>query len=199
MTIPNGFAAVAAAPSRASTLATFRALLREVTLQFTSRNGNPTWRNRLVTTYRSALSEQRSHPSRVARQARDAEDLVIFLRATREHRRLVELYWPNAGLSQSEKTRRTAAVVGLNMPPPLRDDETLQGGGRRRADLLSEASSNGQESGGEGRRERFGTVAAAMTTTTPLDTEAAVIEAAAIVGHAIETMTAETETRHQEN
>ena len=69
--------------------------------------------------------------------------------------------------------KRTAQVVGLNMPPPLEDKETKEGGGLK----WSELPESGRPAG---RRER---------NWIPVEDESSVGHAAAIVENAMKTMT----------
>ncbi|KAJ3329364.1 hypothetical protein HDU76_008046 [Blyttiomyces sp. JEL0837] len=117
-----------ARPPKAIVLSTFRGLMREVEKQYTSPNKNTVWKDHLISVYRqnAGLQDDRQ----IARNHLDATDILAFMKATREHKRLMEEYWPTVGISESERIERTAKTVGLNLPAPLRDDETPEAGGK---------------------------------------------------------------------
>ncbi|KAJ3416550.1 hypothetical protein HDV05_001287 [Chytridiales sp. JEL 0842] len=131
------------APLPSHILQTYRSLLREIQKQYTRPNQNPLWKTTLITRYRTSLTLQ--DPHLVQKLHWNAVDLLSFLKATREHQRLMDEYFPVSQLSASEKVERTAGVVGLNMPRPLEAYETAQGGGKTWTQLRQEESQTGLE------------------------------------------------------
>ncbi|KAJ3217675.1 hypothetical protein HDU67_007498 [Dinochytrium kinnereticum] len=135
--MPSLPTAIFTQPSRAEILSTFRSLLREVNSQvshplcatrpvvsassssasptkFTAKNGSKVWHAELVSTYKAARTI--SDKAIIIRRQAEANGLLSFLQASKEHRRLMNLYWPVSGMSNDEKLKRTANVVGLSLP-----------------------------------------------------------------------------------
>ncbi|KAJ3106600.1 hypothetical protein HDU97_005965 [Phlyctochytrium planicorne] len=108
-----------ALPTRFEILTTFRGILRHVNKQ----NGSRTWHDEVISNYKAAKSL--SQESIIIRKQAEAKGLLDFLTASSEHKRLMNLYWPVSGLSAEEKLKRTANVVGLNLPKPLDLGEPL--------------------------------------------------------------------------
>ncbi|KAI9017526.1 hypothetical protein BC832DRAFT_521788, partial [Gaertneriomyces semiglobifer] len=95
-------------------LSTFRGILREVSKQYTPRNNNRLWHNEVVSQFRagSTLTDENA----IRQKLMDAQNVLIFMRSNREHRDLMDRYWPTTGLSNEEKLTRTANTVGLSLP-----------------------------------------------------------------------------------
>ena len=54
---------------------------------------------------------------------KEARNVLTYLESSREHKRLREMYWPTSNLSSEEKLKRTANVVGFNLPKKMEDGD----------------------------------------------------------------------------
>ncbi|TPX30448.1 hypothetical protein SmJEL517_g06001 [Synchytrium microbalum] len=88
-----------------------RTVLREVNKQYTSRNNNPIWKNELLSQIR-ASSKLESAELKLAQQK--LHDLAAFLKASRTHKELLLMYFPESQMSSEEHVRKTANRVGLS-------------------------------------------------------------------------------------
>ncbi|KAJ3405610.1 hypothetical protein HDU80_001089 [Chytriomyces hyalinus] len=122
--------------SRVAVLSTYRGILRQISQQYSHRNGTMLWHSATVAEYRKHSIDM--DPASVAVAQLNALNLLSYLSSRREHKRLIEEYWPASTLTPAEKNTRTANFVGLSMPRPLRDDETKQGGGQTRTEMLQQ-------------------------------------------------------------
>lgn len=92
----------------------YKSLLRELTKQYESKNGNRIWRSILSLHFRK-------NPSNLS--LTDANNILHYLRGAGEYNRLMALYWPEESLSEKEKIRKTANRVGLSVPPDFSEQE----------------------------------------------------------------------------
>ncbi|KAI8923420.1 hypothetical protein BC831DRAFT_471174 [Entophlyctis helioformis] len=104
--------------TRAEVLSTYRGILREVTKQYVRFNGNLFWRQQVMATYRMRASKD-VEPKVLRGFVTDGENLLSYLRSGREHKEMMERYWPTSGLTTSEKLTKTANKVGFAMPKRL--------------------------------------------------------------------------------
>ncbi|TPX71091.1 hypothetical protein SpCBS45565_g01300 [Spizellomyces sp. 'palustris'] len=113
------------AVTRSDILSTYRGILREVSKQYTHRNKNRVWHNEVVARFRAGATL--SDPVTIEESVKDARNILTFMRSNREHRNLVERYWPATGLSNEEKLTRTANTVGLSLPKMFGAEEIQEG------------------------------------------------------------------------
>ncbi|KAJ3037685.1 hypothetical protein HDV00_001407 [Rhizophlyctis rosea] len=109
-----------AALSRSEVLSTFRGILREISRQYTARNNNPMWRDAALIEFR--MGAKLSDQTEVARAIHNLRDMYTYLRSCREHREMMQRYWPITALTEEQKLARTAGTVGLQLPKMM-DDE----------------------------------------------------------------------------
>jgi hypothetical protein len=88
----------------------YRSLLKQLTRQYESKNGNRIWRSILSLNFRQ-------NPSNLS--LKDGENILHYLQGAGEYNRLMALYWPESSLSESEKISKTANRVGLSVPSDL--------------------------------------------------------------------------------
>ncbi|KAI9332365.1 hypothetical protein BDR26DRAFT_869372 [Obelidium mucronatum] len=116
-------------------LSTFRSILRQINKQYTIRNDNTHWKQGAISEYRKHQTNARA-PVHLLQL--NAVDFLAFLEAKREHKRLVDEYWPASQLTEAEKLGRTAGMVGLSMPRALKHEETKAGGGQTWSEIQKE-------------------------------------------------------------
>ncbi|KAI8911645.1 hypothetical protein EDD86DRAFT_188647 [Gorgonomyces haynaldii] len=75
------------------------------------KNGNMVWQQHLEARFR------------VGGKQSDALALYSFLEANKNHKEMMERYWPTSGLSNEEKLQKTAERVGLQLPKTFLDQE----------------------------------------------------------------------------
>ncbi|KAF9500151.1 hypothetical protein BDN71DRAFT_1440715 [Pleurotus eryngii] len=91
---------------------TYRSVLRELYKStITPGKVNP----ELKSSFRSILDKYRTTKD-TAVLDRDLENAVTFMRAKREHKRLLDRYNPLHDLTEEERIEATAHRVGFNMP-----------------------------------------------------------------------------------
>ncbi|CAG8524090.1 10456_t:CDS:2 [Paraglomus brasilianum] len=96
-----------------SVLSIYRQLLREVRIQFVARNKNTLWENELKQKFRDNRGITDTELINIL--TKDAQDVLTFLKSTRKHAELLQLYNPTHGLSQESKLKLTANRVGLTL------------------------------------------------------------------------------------
>ncbi|KAI8899919.1 hypothetical protein BC833DRAFT_518934, partial [Globomyces pollinis-pini] len=85
----------------------FKGLLKEVNIQLVARNQNKYWKDQLIDAYKSNN-----------RTEQDAKDILTYFTSNRNHREMMERYWPVSTLTPEEKIKRTANKVGFSLPIP---------------------------------------------------------------------------------
>lgn len=94
-------------------LSTYRQLLREIRQQYTKVAKHNTFEQELKTTFRE--HRQVADQTRLAELKENAENTLLFLRSTRQHKELLARYNP-ALMEQSKRIKLSANRVGLNLP-----------------------------------------------------------------------------------
>ncbi|KAJ3047184.1 hypothetical protein HK097_000160 [Rhizophlyctis rosea] len=89
-------------------------------IQYTARNSNPLWRHAALTEFRAGA--KLSGEGNIARATANARDVYSYLRSCREHRHMMNTYWPTSALTEEQKLARTAGTVGFQLPKMM-DDE----------------------------------------------------------------------------
>ncbi|EGF81009.1 hypothetical protein BATDEDRAFT_24622 [Batrachochytrium dendrobatidis JAM81] len=103
--------------TNASVLSTYRGLLREVNRQFVVKNNNSFWRMQVIAQFR--IGKGITDPSRALAKRRQAQNVLMYLKSSREYKELMERYWPVSTLTEQEKIAKTANRVGLAVPKPV--------------------------------------------------------------------------------
>ncbi|KAI7903778.1 uncharacterized protein BX663DRAFT_432925 [Cokeromyces recurvatus] len=94
-------------------LSLYRNLLKEINIQYTKGTKNPTFAQELRNIYRKNQNIQ--DPNKVEALNKNAEDVLTFLRSSRKHKELRELYSALV-MEQKKKIELSAKRVGLNLP-----------------------------------------------------------------------------------
>ncbi|KAI7876027.1 hypothetical protein K492DRAFT_167531 [Lichtheimia hyalospora FSU 10163] len=96
---------------QASTLSTYRHLLREVNRQFAK--SNDVFPKQLKTIYRE--NQGVTDPERMRSLNRNAENVLTYLKSSRQHKELRDRYTAIV-MEQKKKLEMTAKRVGLELP-----------------------------------------------------------------------------------
>ncbi|KAJ2962689.1 hypothetical protein NQZ79_g2219 [Umbelopsis isabellina] len=94
-------------------LSTYRQLLREIRQQYTKIAKHNAFEQELKTAFRK--HRQVTDQTRLIELKENAENTLVFLRSTRQHKELLERYNP-ALMEQSKRIELSANRVGLNLP-----------------------------------------------------------------------------------
>ncbi|KAH8550248.1 hypothetical protein BGW37DRAFT_498629 [Umbelopsis sp. PMI_123] len=94
-------------------LSTYRQLLREIRTQYTKVANHASFEQDLKAAFRD--SRQNTDEARLADLKENAENILLFLKSTRQHKELLERYNP-ALMEQSKRIELSAHRVGLNLP-----------------------------------------------------------------------------------
>ncbi|KAF7727327.1 hypothetical protein EC973_007636 [Apophysomyces ossiformis] len=97
----------------AQPLSIYRQLLREVHRQYTKVANNGLYAQELKSIYRQ--NKNITDPAKIAALNQDAENVLVFLRSSRQHKELRERYSALV-LEQKKKIEMTAKRVGLELP-----------------------------------------------------------------------------------
>jgi len=94
-------------------LRTYRQLLREIRQQYTKVANHASFEHDLKEAFRNG--RQVTDQARLAEMKENAENILLFLKSTRQHKELLERYNP-ALMEQSKRIELSAHRVGLNLP-----------------------------------------------------------------------------------
>ncbi|CAO3661320.1 unnamed protein product [Umbelopsis ramanniana] len=94
-------------------LSTYRQILREIRTQYTKVANHASFEHDLKVAFRD--SRQVTDEVRLADMKENAENILLFLKSTRQHKELLERYNP-ALMDQNKRIELSANRVGLNLP-----------------------------------------------------------------------------------
>ncbi|KAF7968627.1 hypothetical protein HWV62_29793 [Athelia sp. TMB] len=92
----------------------YRSVLREVTKS--SKVAQAARDKSITSSLRTIIAKQRADPKEIELFNHDIQNVVTFMRAQREHKKLIDRYNPLFDLTAEERIVATTRRVGLNMP-----------------------------------------------------------------------------------